>query len=192
MHQTNADDEWMHAYAIFEILGCYKYHDKVVVEPILHVLRDWYWTFGVVVGNLLEPTLCHRKVCVLDVGSDFLWFTCIRWKMSPLIWVKFSCFLGNHLKLVMYVWSILEMVGCHLHFLEGSSMHTKPLTNLLKDEKKFSNFIVLFGVSQLGLSWLSLQEVHDGSIALLQSRPHGYRKLGRLLELDTEVHFLRI
>ena len=37
----------------------------------------------------------------------------------------------------MHVQSILEMVGCYIHFVEGSSVHTKPLTDLLKDEKKF-------------------------------------------------------
>jgi hypothetical protein len=55
-------------------------------------------------------------------------------------------FLGSHLKSAMHVQSILAMEGCYLHSLKGSSVHTKPLTDLFKKEKKFENFIIFFDV----------------------------------------------
>jgi hypothetical protein len=51
--------------------------NKFVVEPIDNILtfsmfEEIYWTFSNSVGKLLEPSLCHHEVYVLDVGSDFL------------------------------------------------------------------------------------------------------------------------
>ena len=118
---------------------------------------------GVSIGNLLEPTLCRHKVRVLDVRSDFLWFTCNCGKLSPWIRARSSCFLGNHLKSVMHVRNIPEMEGCYFHSLKGSVVHTKPLTDLLKKEKKSKNFIIFFDVSQQGLKYVSLQVIHVGA-----------------------------
>ena len=48
------------------------------------------------------------------------------------------------------------------------------------------------GVSQSGLSCVPLQNFHAGSIASLQSRPHGSPNLARVLEIDTVARVLRI
>ena len=66
------------------------------------------------------------------------------------------------------------MVGCHLHFLEGSSIHTKPLTDFLKDEKNFSNFIDLFDVPNK-----DLLEFHCKQFMLvrLSSRSFAYARV---------------
>ena len=46
-------------------------------------------------------------------------------------------------------------------------MHTKPLSDLFKKEKKSNNFIIFFYVSQKGLICVTLQKVHAGAIAFL-------------------------
>jgi hypothetical protein len=70
---------------------------------------------------LLEPSLCHHEVCVLDVGSEFLSLVHVQLLKDVAVKIKknFLCFLGNHPKLVMHVQSILEMVACCLHLLKN-------------------------------------------------------------------------
>jgi hypothetical protein len=59
------------------------------------ILKDSYWTFDTSIGKFWEPSLCYHEVCVLDVGSDLLWFTCTCWKMSPWIRVEFPLFFSG-------------------------------------------------------------------------------------------------
>jgi hypothetical protein len=59
---------------------------------------------------------------------------------------NFLCFLGNHFKLVMHVQLILEMIGCCLHLLENSYMHTKPPIDSFKNEKRSKTFTIFFHV----------------------------------------------
>jgi hypothetical protein len=83
-------------------------------------LKRFIWTFGNSVGNLLEPSLCHHEVCVLDVESEFLSLAHVQLLKDVTVKIKkkFICFLGNQLELVMHVRSILEMVDCYLHLNE--------------------------------------------------------------------------
>jgi hypothetical protein len=71
-------------------------------------------------------------------------------------------------------------------------MHTKPLTDLFKKEKKFENFISLFDVSPQGLNCVTLQLLHVGAVVVGYPQPHGFCNLAHLLELDMVVHVLRI
>jgi hypothetical protein len=60
---------WVHLLGAFKE-ACYWAHRWHPYS--LHVWRYSYWTLGINVGNLWEPSLCHHKVCVLDFGSEFL------------------------------------------------------------------------------------------------------------------------
>jgi hypothetical protein len=51
-------------------------------------------------------------------------------------------------------------------------MHTKPLTNLIKKEKKSKTFIIFFDVSQQGLGSISLQEAPGVAIVFWQSQSY--------------------
>src|SRR5664279_4235407 len=87
--------------------------DKFVVEPIDGILVSpclmrLVVDCGASVGNLLEPTLCRHKVCVLDVA------------MNP---TKVFLFPRNRLKSVMHVQNILKIESYYLHSLRSSSMH---------------------------------------------------------------------
>jgi hypothetical protein len=104
--------------------------------------RYSYWTFGINVGNLLEPSLCHHEVWVLDVGSDFL--SLVHMQLLKDVAVKsriiffvpsgiisnWSCMCGVFLR-----WQVVASI-----FLKILYMHNKPLTNL------FKTFIIFFHV----------------------------------------------
>jgi hypothetical protein len=70
---------------------------------------------------LLEPSLYHHEVCVLDIGSEFLSLVHEQLLKDVAVKIKniFLGSLGNHLELVMYVQIILGMIGCCLHLLEN-------------------------------------------------------------------------
>jgi hypothetical protein len=111
-------------------------------------LRSSCWTIGTNVGNFWEPTSCHRKVCVLDVGSDFLSLVHVQLlkdvtvKSRRILFVSvgiilnWSCMCGVFLR-----WQVVASI-----FLKISYMHNKPLTNLFKNEKRFKTFTIFFHV----------------------------------------------
>jgi hypothetical protein len=70
---------------------------------------------------LLEPSLCHHEVCVLDVGSEFVSLVHVQLLERCRREFKkiFLCSLENHLEVVLNVRIILEMIGCCLHLLEN-------------------------------------------------------------------------
>jgi hypothetical protein len=83
--------------------------------------RYSYWTFGINVGNLLEPSLCHRKVCdfwMLEVTFSPR-FMCNCWKMSPWIQEEFTLFPRKSSQIGHACADILEMTGFCLHLLEN-------------------------------------------------------------------------
>jgi hypothetical protein len=86
---------------------------------------------------LLEPSLCHHKVCVLDVGSEFLSLVHVQLLKHVTVKIKknFLCFLGNHPKLVWHVQSILEMVACYFHFNE-KFLYAHQATDLFIQERE--------------------------------------------------------
>jgi hypothetical protein len=107
-----------------------------------------YWTFGINVGTLLEPSLCHHKVRVLDVGSEFLSLVHVQllkdvvvnsrrsFFVSSGIFSNWSCMCGLFMR-----WQVVVSI-----FLKISSMHTKPLTDLFKNKKKSKTFTMFFHI----------------------------------------------
>jgi hypothetical protein len=111
--------------------------------------RYSYWTFGINVGNLLEPSLCHHEVCVLDVGSDFLSLVHVQllkdvavnsrkiYIVPSGIILNWSCKCGVFLR-----WQVVASI-----FMKILYLHNKPLTNL------FKTFTIFFHVLPTRIQW---------------------------------------
>ena len=89
----------------------------------------------------------------------------------------------------MHVRIVVEMVGCYLQFSKYVMYDTAP--SVTKSEEVVKSHHIT-GVSQSRLSCVPLQKFHAGSIASLQSQPHGSCNLARVPELDAVAHILRI
>jgi hypothetical protein len=165
--------------------------NKLVVEPSMTFLfspywRYSYWTFGINVGNLWEPSLCHHEVCVLDVGSDFLSLIHVQLMKDVAVNLRRFFFVSSG---IISKWS--WMCGLFLRwqvvasiFLKTSYMHTKPLTDLFKNEKNSKTFTIFFPI-RTRLCFIAISSCWCNFLVAIAI-------LLIFLELYTIVHILRI
>jgi hypothetical protein len=148
--------------------------------------RYSYWTFGINVGNLWEPSLCHHEVCVLDVGSEFLSLVHVQLLKDVAVNLRRFFFVPSG---IISKWS--WMCGLFLRWqvvasiiLKTSYMHTKPLTDLFKNEKNSKTFTIFFPIR----TWLCFIAISSRWCNFLVA----IANLLIFLELYTIVHILRI
>jgi hypothetical protein len=140
----------------------------------LHVWGNSYWTFGINIGNLLEPSLCHHEVWVLDVGSDFLSLVHVQllkdvavnsrrvFFVSSRVNSNWSCMWGYSWDGSLLPTSSWKFPICTAsHWLIYSKMRKRPRTSL-------SSFMF----SQQGLGSISLQEAPGVAIVFWQSQSY--------------------
>jgi hypothetical protein len=131
--------------------------NKLVVEPIDDILIFSMFE-DIHIGNLaLILETCENHLCVIMKYVFWMlkvtfspWFTCNCWKMSPWIQEEFTLFPRESSRIghacANYSWD-----G---RLLPPSSkkkfyMHTRQLTDLFKNEKKFKTFTIFFHVLPL-------------------------------------------
>jgi hypothetical protein len=83
------------------------------------------------------------------------------------------CFLGNHLKLVMHVQIILEMIGCCLNLLENFLYAHQATDWFIQETRKSPRpSLSSFTFFHQGLSCVSLQETLIVAIVFWQSQSY--------------------
>jgi len=84
------------------LMSCCWAHQQHFVSSMIHVE---HWAS---VGNFISIIFMSRawSICS-DERSDYLWFTCIWWKLPPWIRESLFCFLWNHPKSVMHTCEVL-------------------------------------------------------------------------------------